>query len=213
LGSADHQQLIDTAVKGEFDVLCLEAAKRLNDPADLKRVIIEANDWEVVKATLAKLNGRAALGEIANNAADPAVRLAATHRLGQRSWDDIFGSAIGDMAALRNALVALALSHELQPEARSGIQQACLDLIQRGNESSIPEMSDLLEQYGDKALAKYYMNYGVQQACLDLIRRGNKSNIPEMSDLLEQYGDKALKDVPSVSVVPWLRRQRLEWSG
>jgi len=33
-------------------------------------------------------------------------------------------------------------------------------LIRRGDESRIPEMGDLLEGYGDKALAEDYLNCG-----------------------------------------------------
>jgi len=44
------------------------------------------------------------------------------------------------------------LFSEVHQDAVSGVQQACLNLIQHGNELRIPEMVDLLENYGDEAL-------------------------------------------------------------
>jgi hypothetical protein len=48
----------------------------------------------------------------------------------------------------------------MQPDVIEGVQYACLNLIGRGDESRIPEMVDLLEDYGDKTLAEDYLNCG-----------------------------------------------------
>lgn len=61
---------------------------------------------------------------------------------------------------LGDALAAVSLFTQAQPDGVDGVQHACLNLIRRGDESRIPEMVDLLETYGDKMLAEDYLNCG-----------------------------------------------------
>ena len=65
----------------------------------------------------------------------------------EKSWDEIFQLAIAKDATpemLGDALAAVALFNEVQSEAKAAVQQACLRLIRKGDESRIPEMVDLL---------------------------------------------------------------------
>jgi hypothetical protein len=55
-----------------------------------------------------------------------------------------------------------------------GVQQACLNLIRRGDESRIPEMVDLLEGYGDKTLTEDYLNCGQPDLDASARRWANK---------------------------------------
>lgn len=39
-----------------------------------------------------------------------------------------------------------------------GVQEICLELIKRGDETCLGEMEEALERYGDKALAEDFLN-------------------------------------------------------
>jgi hypothetical protein len=87
----------------------------------------------------------------------------AAQMAGFKSWQEFIAAAPSQDASVQmlgDALAAVSLFPAVQPEAQTGVQQACLNLIRRGDESRIPEMVDLLEGYGDKTLAEDYLNCG-----------------------------------------------------
>jgi hypothetical protein len=159
----DNAKLQALALTAEFDVLRAAAILRLTDPVVLEQVALRADDREVLKVVLAKLAEPAALKRIVAEASDRAMRLAASQKSGEAAWNDIFSAATARDAtvqALGDALAAVALFPSVQPEAKAGVQTACLNLIRRGDESRIPEMAELLEGYGDTTLAEDYLNCG-----------------------------------------------------
>jgi hypothetical protein len=159
----DNNKLLELALKGEFDVLRSAAARRLTDPVVLEQIALQADDRIVLKIVLAKLEDKEILNRLASNASDLPLRLAAAKKSGSKSWQDIFSVATARGAGeqqLGDALAAVSLFPAVQDDAKYGVQQACLNLIRRGDESRIPEMADLLEGYGDKTLAEDYLNCG-----------------------------------------------------
>jgi hypothetical protein len=89
------------------------------------------------------------------------MRLAAMQKVGAKSWKEIFDVATAKGATaqmLGDVLAAVSLFPKVQSDAVNGVQHACLNLIRRGDESRIPEMVDLLVDYGDKTLAEDYLN-------------------------------------------------------
>ena len=134
---------------------------------------MRAGDRDVLKVLLPKLEDKAMLNRIAAAADDRAMRLAAAQKAGTKSWKGIFAAATAKDATVQmlgDAVAAVSLFPEVQSDAKNGVQQACLDVIWRGDESRIPEIADLLEGYGDKTLAEDYLNYG--QPDLDAAGRG-----------------------------------------
>ena len=159
----DSSRLLVLALEGEFDVLRAAAVRRLSDPAALEQAALRASDREVLKILLAKLEDKSMLNRIAAAADDRAMRLAAAQKNGTRSWKKIFDAANAKGATVQmlgDALAVASFFPKVQPDAVSGVQHACLNLIRRGNESRIPEMVDLLDDYGDKTLAEDYLNCG-----------------------------------------------------
>jgi hypothetical protein len=157
----DSGKLLALALDGNVDVLRAAAARRLSDPIALEQAALHANDREVLKILLEKLNDKAILSHIAEAADDRPMRLAAARKAGAKSWQHIFDAANAKGATvemLGDALAAVSLFSEVQREAVKRVQHACLSLIQRGDESRITEMVDLLEGYGDKTLAEAYLN-------------------------------------------------------
>jgi len=159
----DTGKVVKLALEGEFDVVCNAAAQRLSDPAALEQVALRSRDREVLKILLPKLLDRTVLTRVAAASADPAMRLAAAQKVGAKSWRGIFNAATARGATaqmLGDAISAVSLFPRVQAEAQQAVQQACLNLIRRGDESRIPEMADLLEGYGDEMLAEDYLNCG-----------------------------------------------------
>lgn len=157
----DNGKLLALAVKGEVDALRYAAARRLTNPATLEQAALHSRDREVLKILLAKLEDKTVLKRVASASDDRAMRLAAAHKAGTQSWNDIFRAATSKGATaekLGDALAAVSLFSSAQSEAREAVQQACLNLIRLGDESRIPEMVDLLEGYGDKILGEDYLN-------------------------------------------------------
>jgi len=159
----NNEKLLMLALEGEFDVLRNSAARRLSDQTALEQAASRADNREVLKILLVKLEDRAMLSRLAKTAEDRAMRLAAAQKADVKSWTEIFtdATAIGaTVQMLGDALAAVSLFPEVQPDAVNGVQEACLNLIRRGDETRIPEMVDLLEGYGDKSLAEDYLNCG-----------------------------------------------------
>lgn len=159
----DSGRLLTLALEGEVDVLRTAAARRLSNPAALEQAALCASDREVLKILLPKLADKAMLNRIAAAANDRAMRLAAAQKAGAKSWNKIFDAATTrgvTVQMLGDALAAVSLFPEVQPDAVDGVQNAALNLIRLGDESRIPEMVDLLEGYGDKRLAEDYLNCG-----------------------------------------------------
>jgi hypothetical protein len=161
---SNDEKLLELALKGQFDTLRIAAAQALNNQAALERAATQADDHDVLKILLTKLDNKDALNRIAAAAGtERAMRLAAEQKGGVKSWGNIFATATAPSATahdLSDALAAVSLFPSVQDEAKGGVQQACLNLISRGDESRIPEMVELLEGYGDKMLAEDYLNCG-----------------------------------------------------
>ena len=155
------ETLVDIALNGKFDIVCLAAANRLSDQSLLARVAMKTKDREVAKAALARLNDARALGVVAGSADDRAVRIAATVSQNSTNWNEVFSKAtqVGDSKSLGDAVAAVSLS-AAQSGIRDVVTATCLTLIRRGDESRIPELVDLLDRYGDVPLAEDYLNCG-----------------------------------------------------
>ncbi len=168
-GETDNGKLRGLALEGAFDVLRATAAQRLDDPAEVEEVARLSNVQEVLSIVLAKLEDKAVLDRIASAADNPAMRLAAAHKSGAKSWVQIFDAATGYWATaqtLDDALAAVALFSKFELHGKflmdtlAGVDKAALNLIRRGDESRIPEMVDRLEGDWGRTFAEYYLNCG-----------------------------------------------------
>ena len=158
----DDEVLLQRILEGELDVIRFVAVSRLKEPAVIEQAALRSQDRAVLKILLAKIKDDASLGRIAAGAADPAMRLAAAQKAGIKSWRDIFGGIEAGAPAgkLDAPLAALSLFKVVPTDARNSLQAACLTLIRHGDDSYLPELCDLLPDYGDKELAEIYLNCG-----------------------------------------------------
>ena len=158
--TTDSEELRRLAVEGAFDVVRIAAARHLRDSPAQVAAALQADDPAVLRILLAGISDTNSLAQIAARASDRAMRLAAMIKGGSTSWESIFIAAAATERDLGDALAAVALFGGVQEDARSAVQQACLTLIRKGDESRIPEMAELLEGYGDTTLAEDYLNCG-----------------------------------------------------
>jgi uncharacterized protein YihD (DUF1040 family) len=160
---SDESKLLAISLEGRFDNLRTAAVIAMKDTSIMEEAATRSHDRETLRLLLAKLENRDALNRIAAAADDRAMRLAAAQKSGIKSWKKIFAAATDGGATSRqlgDAVAAVSLLYDVQPDAIEAVQQACLSLIRRGDESRIPELADLLEGYGDKTLAEDYLNCG-----------------------------------------------------
>lgn len=152
-------KLLALVLKGEFDVLRVAAAWRLNDQDSLEQAALHGKERSVQRILLWKSFGKDALNRIAIGAEDRAIRLAAMEQAGTKSWDEIFNIATAENASIEetgDALVAISLLMGMRDDVKYGVQQACLIMLRCGDESRSQTMADLLNYYGDKALSEDY---------------------------------------------------------
>jgi hypothetical protein len=159
----DNSVLLKLALEGELDILRTAAAQRLADAVSIEQVLSKTTNHDVLKLLLPKMRGKESLLRLKAGAADPALRVAAMQASGGQSWRAIFDAATTRGATaetLGNALAAVSLFSSIQSDAKDAVQHACLNLIRLGDELRIPEMAELLEDYGDITLAEDYLNCG-----------------------------------------------------
>jgi hypothetical protein len=158
----DQEKLAELAINSEFDVLCLEAARLVIDQQALTSIIVHSADRNVVKIAFAGLSNWEALKEVAEKAPDNAIKIAASLKLKFKTLDEVFSEALKKgktSKELGDVLAAIALLPD-QDEINTQVTEACLTLINRGDESRIPELVELLATYGDIELTEDYLNCG-----------------------------------------------------
>jgi hypothetical protein len=163
IATADESAQVRSALRGGLDTIRLAAAKRLRRQQALGEVASRCRDRQVCKIVFLKLTDPQVLNEVAVKASDNAMRIAAKVKAGQLTWAQVFNAAAKKGAgpvALGEALAAVSFFPAALLDAKEGVVQTCLDFIRRGDETRIPELIDMLDQYGDVKLAEDYLNCG-----------------------------------------------------
>lgn len=174
--SDDLDFLVEMAIEGDLDVICIDAVKKLSDPTSLATVAAKSKDRQVTKIAILKFNDKETLSKVISDAIDPAVKIAAEIKFGSRTWESAFKAATqpgAEKQDLGNVLAAVSLL-PIQYGINSLVTEACLTMIRQGDESRIPELVDLLHVYGYKELCEDYLNCG--QPDLDTAGRDWASN-------------------------------------
>jgi len=159
---SDQGKLAETAIKGEFDQLCIAAVHNLKDQQALASVAAYSKDRNVAKIAFTELNDPKGLEKVLTNASDNAIKIAASVKLRQKSLDDYFSEATSrgkTSKELGDLLAAVSILPD-QQNINDLVTDACLTLIRRGDESRIPELVELLNTYGDVTLTEDYLNCG-----------------------------------------------------
>jgi hypothetical protein len=136
----------------------LKAVKRIRSQNKLLHVAVNDIDWTVRCAAFDKLNNNS-LNEICKGKYDPALQIASKIRLNLTTWNEEFDNAASSSGALGDVIGAAALVNSPKPAAND-VVLACHKYIEEGNATRIPELINLLNRFGDKALGEDYMNCG-----------------------------------------------------
>jgi hypothetical protein len=183
----DNAAIIDAALKGEFDVIRQGAAKAASKDA-VKQIALASTDRDICKIVLTKLDA-STCAIVAAEAKSPELKLAASVKSGKSTWTRAFADAAAqtnDKKSVGKVIAAVALFGNFQEQAKEGVVQTCLTFIRRGDESRIPELSDLLENYGDVTLAEDYLNCGQP----DLYKSGAKWGNEHGYSITAGYGSQ-----------------------
>ena len=136
----------------------IKAVNRINNQSKLLNIALEDIDWRVRNAAFDRLNN-SSLTEICNLTKDQAVVIAAKIRLQQTTWGAEFSKSSNSGSYLGNVIGAAALVNSPQPSSYE-VVSACHKYIRQGDSSRIPELTNLLNRFGDKTLAEDYINCG-----------------------------------------------------
>ena len=135
------------------------ALDKIIDQVQLGKVADESRNWHLRKIALNRLIDPEVLQQLKKNAHDAAVRVFLQVSLGERTWVDVVAQAERDTDFLPIAMAAVALANQ-QDALSSQVTALCHRYIRLGEEARIPELTELLNQYGDKLLAEDYLNCG-----------------------------------------------------
>ncbi len=157
----NDKKLADIALSAKFDFIGEAAASRLEDSALLAKVAVSSHRRNILKIVFAKLEDKPALQRVAKEAVDPSIRLAAQIKMG-RTWQAAFenASARGSSKQALGEVLSAITYFPTQDGVQEGVVEACLNFIRRGDESRIPELGELLHNYGNVQLAEDYLNCG-----------------------------------------------------
>jgi hypothetical protein len=146
-----------------WDTVRAAAAWRIADSTTALQVAMCSHDHDLLKIVFTKIKDRGSLGLLAGGAEDRAMRIASTQKAQIMTWKEIFKHATARGATVQmlgDAVAAVSLFFSEQGDAAESVRNACLALIRFGDKSRIPEMSELLRQYGNTTLAEDYLNSG-----------------------------------------------------
>jgi hypothetical protein len=133
----------------------------INNQNDLIQLCMATNDWETRKLSFRKLNSNS-LERIVDESDNHALIMAARIRLEQINWSQVFIANKLSLNFLATIVSAVALVEKPEPSIFDG-RNLCKDFIDQIDEETneiitcTSELIELLERFGDKALAeKYY---------------------------------------------------------
>jgi hypothetical protein len=157
----NQETLSEISLKGEYDIICMEATLKLTDQKLLANIVLNSKDRNVARAAFTKLNDIRSVENIFNNTSDKVIKMASSIRLNRNTWYDFFYEAtlIGKTSEdLQNVLSAVSLLP--RQNVNYLVRNACRTLIGIGDNSRIDELKKLLQDYGDENLAESYLNCG-----------------------------------------------------
>lgn len=163
----NQKTLADISLKSDYDMLSLAACRKIDSQKTLANIVIKSTDRNVAIAALNKINDKVELEEVFNRANDNIIKLVVSVRLNKKSLSEIF-SEIADPDKISDnwdtpmTVISILSS---QSDIKNLVNETCRELIQRANQSRIPELIDLLYRYGDVQLAEDYLNCGQIQLC------------------------------------------------
>lgn len=158
----DPKKRLQVALAGECDKLRYAAVTAIYNSSDLTEIALHCDDRLISQEAFRRITEEECFQRLENEAVEPSIRMAASVKTGTISLGEIFEQATrkgNTPKELGDALAVASLLPDLT-DMISVITQACISLIGLGDEARIPELTDLLNKYGDVSLAEDYLNCG-----------------------------------------------------
>jgi hypothetical protein len=149
----DTALLAKTVLEDENSEVRLAAVEKLTDQDLLTKIALKDKNFYVRKAVFLKLS-EAKLIKLSTSSENLVLQIAAKMKLLDLTWDKVYASY-----DLQVALGSIALLDK-QSINESTVNEACRRTINKGLESLIPELKEMLRLYGNMSLAQDYLNSG-----------------------------------------------------
>jgi len=153
----DQKALAMVACEEHEPQICRTAVRGLTNQDLLVKVLLHGGDfWAVRKQSFNKLD-LVHLTSLVTETKDPAQVIAARIKLGELNWDQAFTPESLNTNGLGNVVGAAALVNRPQP-GTNAVLTICHRLVTQDPSTRWPELVDLLNRFGDRALAEDYVN-------------------------------------------------------
>jgi len=155
----NQEALATVACEEHEPQICRTAVRGLTNQDLLARVLLHGGDFSAVRKHAFNKLDSVHLTSVITQAKDPAQVMAAKIKLGELNWDQAFILESLNTNGLGNVVGAAALVNRPQPETNA-VVSVCHRLVAQGSGMRISELIDLLNRFGDRALAEDYVNSG-----------------------------------------------------
>ena len=137
--------------------VCRTAVRGLTNQDLLVKVLLHGGDFSAVRKHAFNKLDSVHLTSLVARAKDPAQAMAAKIKLGELNWDQVFSPESLNTNGLGNVVGAAALVNRPKPET-DPVVVVCHQLATQDPSTRWPELVDLLNRFGDRALAEDYVN-------------------------------------------------------
>jgi len=149
----DQEALATVACEEHEPQICRTAVRGLTNQDLLVKVLLHGVQR---RQAFNKLDSTH-LASLVSRAQDPAQVLAAKIKLGELKWAEVFRPENVDANGLGNVVGAAALVNQPQPDTNA-VLAVCHQLVTQAPSTRWPELVDLLNRFGDRALAEDCVN-------------------------------------------------------
>ena len=155
----DQEALATVACEEHEPQICRTAVRGLTNQELLVKVLLHGGDFSAVRKQAFNKLDSSHLTALASQTKDSAQVIASKIKLGELNWDQVFSPESLKTNGLGNVVGAAALVNRPKPDTNA-VLAACHRLVTQDPSTRWPELVDLLNRFGDRALAEDYVNSG-----------------------------------------------------
>ena len=155
----NQEALAGVACEEHEPQICHTAVRGLTNQDLLVKVILHGGDFSAVRKHAFNKLDPSHLTALAGQTKDSAQVIAAKIKLGDLNWDQVFCPENLNTNGLGNIVGAAALVNRPQPDTNT-VLAVCHQLVTQDPSTRWPELVELLNRFGDRALAEDYVNSG-----------------------------------------------------
>jgi hypothetical protein len=139
--------------------ICRTAVHGLTNQELLIKVLLHGGDFPAVRKHAFNKLDPAHLSPLISQTRDPAEVIGAKIKLGQLTWDQVFGQESLKTNGLGNIVGAAAYVNRPKPETNA-VRELCHRFLAQRTRTRTSELVDLLNRFGDQTMAGEFINSG-----------------------------------------------------